>query len=124
MLTTKHRVVFGSRSKPKTKRSDDAATAEAKIPRVAKMMALAIRFDHLIRSGQVKDQSDVATLGQVSRARLSQIMCLNCLAPDIQEEILTMECSGSSFPTERSVRRIASAHSWTKQRLMWTELKR
>jgi len=37
-------------------------------------MALAIRFDGLIRDGKVKDQAELARLGHVSRARLTQIM--------------------------------------------------
>ena len=49
-------------------------------------MALAIRFDKLIRDGAVKDQTELARLGHVSRVRMTQIMNLNHLAPDIQEE--------------------------------------
>ena len=59
-----------------------------RIPRIARFMALAIRFDEYIRSGRVTDQSDLAQLGHVSRARISQIMNLLNLAPDIQEAIL------------------------------------
>ncbi len=44
-------------------------------------MALAIRFDGLMRQGVVKDQAELARLGHVSRARLTQIMNLLCLAP-------------------------------------------
>ena len=51
-------------------------------------MALAIRFDQLIRDGVVADQTELARLGHVSRARLSQIMNLTNLAPDLQEQIL------------------------------------
>ena len=39
-------------------------------------------------SGQVKDYAELARLGHVSRARITQIMNLLLLAPDIQEEIL------------------------------------
>jgi len=51
-------------------------------------MALAIRFDRLIKSGEVTDQADIARLGHVSRARVTQIMNLLLLAPGIQEGIL------------------------------------
>ena len=51
-------------------------------------MALAIRFDQLIRDGVLADQAEIAKLGRVSRARLTQIMNLLNLAPSIQEEIL------------------------------------
>ena len=58
------------------------------VPRVIRLMALAIRFDQLIRDGVVADQAELARLGHVTRARLTQIMNLLNLAPDIQEAIL------------------------------------
>lgn len=51
-------------------------------------MALAIQFNEIICSGEVKDQAELARLGRVSRARLSQIMNLLNLAPDIQDQLL------------------------------------
>jgi hypothetical protein len=53
-------------------------------------MALAIRFEDLIRSGIVNDQAEIARLGNVTRARVTQIMNLLHLAPDIQEAILNL----------------------------------
>jgi hypothetical protein len=44
------------------------------IPRISRLMALAIRFDQLIREGTVTDQAELARLGHVSGARLTQIM--------------------------------------------------
>ena len=60
----------------------------ARVPRVSKLMALAIRFDEMIQNGEVNDQAELARLGRVSRARLTQIMNLLILAPDIQEAML------------------------------------
>ena len=54
---------------------------DRRIPRIARLMALAIRFDHLIASGQVVNQAQLARLGRVSRARVTQIMNLVLLAP-------------------------------------------
>jgi hypothetical protein len=51
-------------------------------------MALALRFEGLIRTGQILNYAELARLGHVSRARISQITCLLLLAPDIQEELL------------------------------------
>jgi hypothetical protein len=51
-------------------------------------MALAVCFDHLIKDGAVFDQADLARLGRVIRARLTQIMDLINLAPDLQEQLL------------------------------------
>jgi hypothetical protein len=72
----------------------------ARVPRVARLMALAIRFDGLVRCGQVKDFAQIARLGYVTRGRLSQIMDLANLAPDIQEELLFLE------PAKVGIRRI------------------
>jgi hypothetical protein len=62
-----------------------------RVPRVARLLALAHRFEKLIRDGDVRDFADLARLGHVTRARVSQIMDLLLLAPDIQEQILFME---------------------------------
>src|SRR5688500_7517099 len=59
-----------------------------RVPRVSRLMALAIRFDDLLRRGEVKDLADIARLGHVTRARATQIMNLLMLAPDIQEALL------------------------------------
>ena len=53
-----------------------------RVPRVARLMALAIRFDGLVRTGVVTDHATLARLGHVTRARVSQIMSLLHLAPD------------------------------------------
>ncbi|HBJ37817.1 MAG TPA: hypothetical protein DDZ51_24285 [Planctomycetaceae bacterium] len=85
------------------------------------MMALAIRLDHLIKTGQVSDQAELARVGHVSRARLTQIMDLNLLAPDIQEKILFLPqfATVSAIPTEQSVRKIAQTTNWHSQRHLW-----
>ena len=59
-----------------------------RIPRISRLMALAHHLEQLVVSGQVKDYAELARLGHVSRARITQIMNLLLLAPDIQEEIL------------------------------------
>ena len=51
-------------------------------------MALALKFEELIRKGVVKDYAELARLGHITRARLTQIMNLTLLAPSIQEELL------------------------------------
>jgi hypothetical protein len=48
-------------------------------------MALAIKFQDMVDRGEVHDYADLARLGFVSRARITQIMNLLNLAPDIQE---------------------------------------
>ncbi len=89
------------------------------------MMALAIRLDHLIKSGQVIDQAELARVGHVSRARLTQIMDLNLLANDIQEEILHLKpIESASRIQERNLHSIAMTYSWKKQRQKWEQEKK
>lgn len=96
-------------------------TFTGRVPRVAKLMALAIRFDQLIRDGVVADQADLARVGHVSRARLTQIMNLLSLAPDIQEELLFLPFTerGRDVLGERHLRMIALVVCWRKQRRLW-----
>ena len=69
----------GAQAKPV---APDAACQE-RIPRLARLMALAIKFDILIQQDVVRDYADLARLGHVSRARMTQIMNLLHLAPEI-----------------------------------------
>src|SRR4051794_9653241 len=80
-----------------------------RVPRISRLMALAIQFDKLLSDGVVADQADLARLGYVSRARITQILNLLCLAPDIQENLLELVCGtpGGNHISERSLRPIA-----------------
>lgn len=95
-----------------------------RVPRVAKLMALAIRFDRLVRSGEVRDFAEIARLGQVTRARMSQIMNLLNLAPDIQEAILFLPrvVAGDDPITERHLRPLVGCLDWREQRRLWRGL--
>ena len=101
-----------------------ASVEPGSIPRIAKLLALAIRFDGLILQGVVRDYADLAQLGHVSRPRVSQIMNLLNLAPEIQEEILYLPriVGGRDRVTERHLRRIAATPDWSSQRRLWREL--
>ncbi len=98
------------------------ANFHGRVPRLARLMALAIRFDHLLATGAVRDQAELAELGHVTRARVTQIMNLLHLAPDIQEEILSLPPveTGRDPVRERYIRDIAAEVSWPRQRQMWT----
>ncbi len=95
-----------------------------RLPRVSRLMALAIRFDQLVREGAVADYAEIARLGHVTRARLTQIMNLLSLAPDIQEAILCLPRvdAGRDPITERELRPIAAMPDWQKQRRMWRRI--
>ena len=95
-----------------------------RVPRVARLMALALRLDELVRTGQVASYSALASLGHVTRARICQILNLIHLAPDIQEALLFLP------PTVRGrdpiiladLMPIAAAFDWRKQRRLWRQL--
>lgn len=123
MLTSDHEIHFstGRRSKKAIKAGAPSSPELRRVPRVTKLMALAIRLDQLIRDGHVADQAELARLGYVTRARLTQIMNLLLLAPDIQEQVLFLpatEC-GRDLIAERQLRPIAATHCWRGQRKMW-----
>jgi hypothetical protein len=84
-------------------------------------MALALRFDQLIRDGAVKDYAELACLGQVTRARLTEIVNLLNLAPDIQEAILFLPPVAGERDAlpERRVRAVARLADWEEQRAVW-----
>lgn len=95
------------------------------VPRVSRLMALAIHMEDLVRQRAVSDYSELSRLAHVSRARITQIMNLLHLAPDIQEELLRLPRSdGGRDPIrEKMVRSITAVPDWRKQRRMWEEVK-
>jgi hypothetical protein len=86
------------------------------IPRIARLMALAINFQNMVDGGEVRDHANLARLGYVSRARLRQIMNLLHLAPGIQERLLHGDCV-HRHPRlmESLLRRVAGFVLWVDQ---------
>ena len=70
------------------------------IPRIARLLALAIRFEEMIQRKEVCHYAELAQLGCVTRARMTQIMNLNLLAPDIQEHLLFPRRAAGSLKEE------------------------
>jgi len=97
---------------------------QGRLPRVARLTALAIRFDGLLRAGAIADYASLARLGRVTRARITQIMNLLLLAPDIQEELLFLPrtLQGRDPIHLRQLQPIAAAEDWREQRRRWREL--
>jgi hypothetical protein len=92
---------------------------------VTQVLALAIQFEDMLQRGDAKDYADLARVGGLCRERVSQIMRLVYLSPDIQVELLYLPPTPTGrFPvSETSVRKIASLLSWTEQRIEWARLK-
>lgn len=97
---------------------------QGRLPRITRLMALAIHFEELIAAGEILDYTELAELGQVTKARISQIMNLLLLAPEIQEAILFLpRVQGGRDPlTVRELQPIALTADWARQREMWEEL--
>ena len=102
------------------------AVPTGRVPRISRLMALAIQFDRLIREGKVADLSELARLAHVTQPRMTQIMNLNHLAPEIQEHLLFLPLITSSRNSlhERALRPLTALTEWHSQRLKWTHLQK
>jgi hypothetical protein len=99
----------------------ESKPALERIPRISRYMALAIHFEDLIRQGVVTDYADLARLGHVTRARVTQIMNLRLLAPEIQEELLFLEAITNRVDLIqlKRLQTIATDFNWEDQRKHW-----
>jgi hypothetical protein len=89
-------------------------------------MALAITYDEMLRQGEVRDMATLARREQVTRPRMTQIMDLILLAPDIQEEILFFpKTDGRRFPiSQKYIEPLTRVPDWNRQRELWVEIKK
>ena len=112
--------------KPETKPSprSESATSACRLPRVTRWMALALRIETLVRTGVIANYAEAAALGSVTRARISQIMNLINLAPDIQEELLFMKrpLRGNEPILLADLQSVCSEKNWEQQRRRWKVL--
>jgi hypothetical protein len=87
------------------------------VPRIARLIAIAIRLEGLVRDETVQNYAELAQLGRVTRARMTQITKLLQLAPDLQEQILFLPpVKGLN---ERNLRAIVQQLDWRDQRRMF-----
>ena len=100
------------------------AHSPGRVPRVTRLLALALRFEGQVRTGLLSSYTELAYLGHVTRARVSQIMNLINLATDIQEAILFLPRTeqGRDPIHLRLLQPIAAAFDWRKQRRLWQAL--
>ena len=117
LATPTHRTIVREGPKP--------ARPAGRIPRVARILAQAHHFQNLLDTGVVRTQMELAELTRLTTARITQIMNLLILAPDIQEEILFMPpvTSGDPPVTEKTLRPVLETLVWSEQRERWAMLR-
>ncbi len=129
MIKVKRKVAFQGeahkrRDAAKVKRENLAKSG--RIPRIAKLVALASRMQSMIESGQVDTFQQLAEIGRISQPRMTQIMSLQLLAPDIQEELLHLPevIQGKATIHERLLRPLTREMDWRVQRRMWARIRK
>ena len=84
--------------------------------KVARMLALAHHIQNAIDRGVVADRAAVARKLGFTRARITQLLDLLLLAPDIQARVLELEAvDGVESMSERALRGVAHAGAWAEQ---------
>ena len=96
-----------------------------RLPRITQVLALAIHLEDMIRRDEAKDYADLGRLSCLCRERISQIIRLTYLSPEIQVELLYLPpTTRGRFPiSETAVRKIANLLAWEDQRRAWAVLK-
>ena len=107
--------------RPGVRRREEKSQSRGRTPRISRLMALAIHFEGLVSSGAVRNYRELAEAGQVSRARLSQILQLTHLAPEIQEQLLFLPPTRQGFDRalEKHVRSLTRVVDWQKQKQLF-----
>ena len=86
--------------------------------RVAVMLALAHKLQDAIDRGVVRDRAEAARRLGLTRARVTQLMDLTLLAPEIQEQVLFLEAVDGVEPmSERRLREVVRVVGWRDQRV-------
>ncbi|MCC6228459.1 MAG: hypothetical protein IT432_04450 [Phycisphaerales bacterium] len=95
-----------------------------RVPRITRLMALAIKLDGILAAGRELSQTDLAELGHVTKARMTQILNLTLLSPEIQAEILDLPLvtSGHDPISESDLRPLCAMVSWRQQRGAWARM--
>lgn len=119
-ITRKIHFQTAHRSK-KTIRSGAKPKPKKRTQRISKLMAMAICFKEILNADSSRDMADLAVAGQVSRARMSQIMNMNLLAPSIQKELIALPKTTSAIDIISiiKIQKIALEPDWQLQRKMW-----
>lgn len=89
----------------------------SQIPKITRLLVLGHHFEKLVREGKVKDFAEIAKLTGLSRARVTQIVNLTLLSPEIQEEILFLGGDDAKRMQrfERDLRIVLAQADWSEQ---------
>ena len=91
--------------------------------KVARQLALAHHLQAAIDRGAIADRADVARKLGLTRARVTQLLDLLLLAPDLQDAVLALEAVDGAEPmAERTLRAVAHAGTWAAQRAAWRRI--
>jgi DNA invertase Pin-like site-specific DNA recombinase len=96
---------------------------EPALPRITRLLALAFRFEKLLEEGVVRNYPELARRAGVSISRVSQILKLRNLAPEIQDRILTLS-GDHRYLSESEVRRVSQEIDWTRQLVLFDQLQK
>jgi hypothetical protein len=92
--------------------------------RVAIALALAHKIEDAIQRGVARDRAEVARRLGLTRARVTQLLDLTLLAPELQAQVLALEAVDGVEPlSERGLRAVAHRNTWTRQRSAWASVK-
>lgn len=115
---TKH-----SRSQERRRRREEGLR-KTHPARVARLLAQAHDLEARLEAGEFQDYADIARQHGLTRARITQLMNLLLLAPDIQAEVLALRVPPGPEPvTERHLRQILASPVWQDQRAAWAEVR-
>ena len=102
--TTEHEITFRPSPPP-------VESVEVPVPRIAQLLALAIRFERMLQSGEIRTPAEIARRFGISTSRVSQILNLINLSPAKQEAVLLQQVNLS----EREIRSAAALLRWEEQ---------
>ena len=127
MIEVKRKIVFRGEAHQRrdtAKAAREKSAQSGRIPRIARLVALASRMQSMIESGEVDTFKQLAEIGRISQPRMTQIMSLLHLAPDIQEELLYLPevLQGKAPIHEKLLRPLTRQIDWRIQRKMWERI--
>ena len=123
-VTRKFHFTKGRKSSRKIAPGKKPKQIKTRKPNVSKLLALAIYYKKFLAENPEISLSMLAKAEKVSRARMTQIMNLNFLSPDIQWAVLSLPqtTAGRDKITSSKLQKIALTADWDAQQFLWREL--